>query len=61
MSNWNASHLSLAGHITLAQSTLQVILIYAMQTTCLPSSVKNKVDQACQWFIWYNRAKVEPN
>lgn len=52
MSTWNASHLSLAGRITLAQSILQAIPIYAMQTTCLPSSVKNKIDQACRRFLW---------
>ena len=50
MSTWNTSHLSLAGRITLAQSILQAIPIYAMQTTCLPSRVKNKVDQACRQF-----------
>ncbi|KAH9647730.1 putative ribonuclease H protein [Citrus sinensis] len=52
MSTWNTSHLSLAGRITLAQSILQAIPIYAMQTTCLPSRVKNKADQACRQFIW---------
>lgn len=40
---WSASHLSLAGRITLAQSVLQAIPIYAMQTTNLPISVKSKL------------------
>ena len=36
LSGWNAYHLSLARHITLAQSVLQAILVYAMQTINLP-------------------------
>ena len=31
---------------------LQVIPIYAMQTTYLPSSVRVKIDQLCRRFIW---------
>ncbi|KAH9722962.1 reverse transcriptase domain-containing protein [Citrus sinensis] len=52
LSGWNASHLSLAGKITLAQSVIQVVPIYAMQTTSLPVCVKAKIDQACKKFIW---------
>ncbi|KAH9735402.1 putative ribonuclease H protein [Citrus sinensis] len=52
LSGWNASHLSLAGRITLAQSVIQAVPIYAMQTTSLPVYVKAKIDQACKKFIW---------
>lgn len=54
---WSASHLSLAGRITLAQSVLQAIPIYAMQTTNLPISVKSKIDLACKCFLWSGNAK----
>lgn len=52
LSGWNATHLSLAGRVTLAQFVLQAIPIYAMQTTQLPLGVINKIDQACKKFIW---------
>ncbi|KAH9734293.1 putative ribonuclease H protein [Citrus sinensis] len=52
LSGWAAKHLSLAGRVTLAQSVLQAIPIYAMQTTYLPSSVRIKIDQLCRRFIW---------
>ena len=52
LSGWATKHLSLAGRITLAQSVLQAIPIYAMQTTYLPSSVRVKIDQLCRRFIW---------
>ena len=51
LSGWAASHLSLVGRITLAQSVLQAIHVYAMQTTNLPSTVRTKIDQACKNFI----------
>lgn len=51
LSGWNASHLSLVGRITLAQSVIQAVPIYAMQTTSLPMCVKAKIDQACKKFI----------
>lgn len=52
LSGWVAFHLSLAGRITLAQSVLQAILVYLMQTTNLPLQVRTKIDQACKNFIW---------
>ncbi|XP_052290912.1 uncharacterized protein LOC112498105 [Citrus sinensis] len=52
LSGWNASHLSLAGRITLAQSVLQAIPIYIMQTISLPSVVRGRIDRACRKFIW---------
>ena len=52
LSGWHASLLSLAGRITLAQTILQAILVYAMQTTSLPTGIKLKIDKACKKFIW---------
>ncbi|KAH9770764.1 putative ribonuclease H protein [Citrus sinensis] len=52
LSGWAAKHLSVARRVTLAQSVLQAIPIYAMQTTYLPSSVRVKIDQLCRRFIW---------
>ncbi|KAH9666870.1 reverse transcriptase domain-containing protein [Citrus sinensis] len=52
LSGWAAKQLSLAGRVTLTQSVLQAIPIYAMQTTYLPSSVRVKIDQLCRRFIW---------
>ena len=47
-----AKHLSLAWRVTLAQSMLQAILIYALQTTHLPTSAKVKIGQLFRRFIW---------
>ncbi|KAH9730831.1 putative ribonuclease H protein [Citrus sinensis] len=57
LSGWNASHLSLAGRITLAQSVLQAIPVYVMQTINLPRSIKLKIDQLCRRFIWSGSAE----
>ncbi|KAH9769016.1 reverse transcriptase domain-containing protein [Citrus sinensis] len=37
LTGWNAAHLSFAGRVTLAQSVIQAMPMYAMQTTLLPS------------------------
>ena len=52
LSGWAASQLSLAGRITLTQSVLQAVPIYAMQKTNLPGSIKTKLDQICRRFLW---------
>ena len=52
LSGWTASYLSLAGRIVLAQSVLQAILIYVMQTIKLPSGVHDRIDRVCRRFIW---------
>ncbi|KAH9770621.1 reverse transcriptase domain-containing protein [Citrus sinensis] len=52
LSGWSASHLSLAGRITLTQSVLQDVLIYAMQSTSLPASTTSKLEQICRRFLW---------
>ena len=45
-------HLSLAGRITLTQSVIQAIPIYAMQTTRISFGICEKIHQACRRFIW---------
>ncbi|KAH9725610.1 putative ribonuclease H protein [Citrus sinensis] len=52
LSGWHASLLSLAGRITLTQTVLQAIPVYAMQTTSLPTGINMKIDKACRKFIW---------
>ncbi|XP_052290822.1 uncharacterized protein LOC127900258 [Citrus sinensis] len=52
LSGWNASHLSLAGRITLAQSVLQAIPIYVMQIVAIPAGIRERIDRACRRFIW---------
>ncbi|KAL9411534.1 hypothetical protein AB3S75_045186 [Citrus x aurantiifolia] len=52
LSGWSASHLSLAGRITLTQSVLQAVPIYAMQSTFLPASTTSKLEQMCRRFLW---------
>ena len=51
LTGWNAAHLSFTGRVTLAQSVIQAMHIYAMQTTLLPSSVRNRIDKSCRRFI----------
>lgn len=48
LSGWHASLLSLAGRITLAQTILQAIPVYAMQSTSLPIGINLKIDKACR-------------
>ncbi|KAK9228923.1 hypothetical protein WN944_021880 [Citrus x changshan-huyou] len=57
LSGWNAAHLSFAGRVTLAQSVIQAMPIYAMQTTMLPSSVRHRIDKCCRRFIWDGKSK----
>ncbi|KAH9725573.1 putative ribonuclease H protein [Citrus sinensis] len=57
LSGWNAAHLSFAGRVTLAQSVIQAMPIYAMQTTMLPASVRHRIDKSCRRFIWDGRSK----
>ncbi|KAH9666802.1 putative ribonuclease H protein [Citrus sinensis] len=57
LTGWNATHLSFAGRVTLAQSVLQAMPIYAMQTTFLPSPVRHKIDKSCRRFIWDGNSK----
>ena len=57
LTGWNAAHLSIAGQITLAHSVLQVMPIYAMQTTLLPAAVLGKIEKSYRRFIWNGKSK----
>ena len=57
LTGWNAAHLSFAGRVTLAQSVIQAMPIYAMQTTLFPSLVRYKIDKSCHRFIWDGKSK----
>ena len=57
LTGWNAAHLSFAGRVTLAQSVLQAMPVYAMQTTLLPAPVRHKIEKACRRFIWDGNSK----
>ena len=57
LTGWNAAHLSFVGRVTLAQSVIQAMPIYAMQTTLFPSLVRQKIDTACRRFIWDGKSK----
>ncbi|KAH9671615.1 putative ribonuclease H protein [Citrus sinensis] len=56
LSGWNAKHLSLAGRITLVQSVIQALPVYAMQSTKITVSVLTKIEQSCKHFIWSGNA-----
>ncbi|KAG8652848.1 hypothetical protein MANES_06G141650v8 [Manihot esculenta] len=47
LNTWEASKLSLAGRVTLAQLALATI-----QTVLLPSFVCEEIDKMCRQFIW---------
>ena len=57
LTGWNAAHLSFAGRVTLAQSVVQAMPIYAIQTTLLSPLVRQKIDMACRRFIWDGNSK----
>ena len=52
LTGWNASTLSLAGRITLANSVLRTIPLYAMLSSKLPSSICSQIDKLTRYFIW---------
>ncbi|CAL1366122.1 unnamed protein product [Linum trigynum] len=49
---WKAKTLSLAGRVTLAQSVLNAIPTYAMQTSMLPVSICDDIDRRIRRFVW---------
>lgn len=51
LTGWKATSLSMAGHITLAQSCIQSLPNYAMQSSCIPSSICDEVERLCRNFI----------
>ena len=58
LTGWNVAHLSFVGQVTLAQSVLQTMPIYAMKTTLLHSPVRHKIDKSYRHFIWDGKSKI---
>jgi len=52
LAGWKAKCQSLAGRITLIQSTLAAILAYTMQTATLPRSTCDELDRKTRCFLW---------
>lgn len=44
--------LSVVGRITLAQSIVQAILVFSMQTAKLQMGITSKIEQICRRFVW---------
>lgn len=55
IANWNASHLSFAGRLTLAQSVLNSMPIYAMQASKLPLHLCAEMCKEIRRFMWGNK------
>lgn len=52
LSNWKGSTFSMAGSITLAQSSLINLPSYCIQTIILLASLCNEFEKLCKDFIW---------
>ena len=48
---WNVMRLSVVGRITLAQSIVQAILVFSMQTAKLQMGITSKIEQICRRFV----------
>jgi len=56
LAGWKTSCLSLAGRVTLIQSTIEAIPSYTMQTTKLPRSLCDDIDRKIRRFLWRGTA-----
>lgn len=52
LSGWKEKSLSLVGRMTLTQSVLAALPIYAMQTTLIPRQICTELDKKCRNFVW---------
>lgn len=52
LTGWKAKYLSLAGRITLANSTISTMAMYSMQTAKLPKGTCDGIDKRIKRFIW---------
>lgn len=52
LAGWKAKYLSLAGQATLIKSVTYSILVYAMQTSKLPTSICDAIDKCNMGFLW---------
>lgn len=58
LAGWKISTLSFAGRVTRAQSMLQAILSYSIQTTLLPMSVCDDIEAKTCSFIWESTSSL---
>lgn len=56
LSGWKAKSLSMAGRVTIAQSSLFSIPGYVMQSTVIPASTCDAIEKLCRDFIWGSTA-----
>ena len=52
LQGWNASLLSMAGRVVIAQSVLSAIPAYVMQGCILPTQILNNLDKVNRNFVW---------
>lgn len=52
LAGWKTKYLSLAGRITLAQSTLSTLANYPMQTAKIPRAICDDLNRKMKKFIW---------
>lgn len=52
LSGWKSKYLSLAGRITLANSTIATLGYYSMQTAKVPRAICDDMDRKMRRFIW---------
>lgn len=52
LSGWKTKYLSLAGRITLANTTVASLGFYSMQTAKIPRTVCDEMDKKVRRFIW---------
>ncbi|KAG6397443.1 hypothetical protein SASPL_143610 [Salvia splendens] len=58
IANRNATHLSLAGRATLAQSVLNTMPIYVMQTSNLPIGFCDAMEKSIRRFLWGHNQRL---
>lgn len=52
LAGWKSKFLSMAGRVTLAQSTLSTMALYSMQTVKVPRGICDEIDKKTRKFIW---------
>ncbi|XVE58246.1 hypothetical protein DITRI_Ditri04bG0154800 [Diplodiscus trichospermus] len=55
LEGWKTKYLSLAGRQVLAQSVLQAVPFYSMQSTLLPMGVCSLIEKKIRNFLWGGR------
>lgn len=52
INQWNASNISLAGRVTLADSVMLSLPTYAMQTSKIPKQTCKEIEKLTRQFVW---------